>query len=132
MAKRGKKWESLQGMNLTGNSNVAFNWQKMLHNEPIRSFPSPFYQKENRKGVVCIYCNISSVEEFQRWWVLKTLFSSFNFWTTLISKIMPIFWQAVIHQRNFFIFFPSSMLILGQNSCFLAPTIFEIPQPNWY
>ena len=24
------------------------------------------------------------------------------------------------------------MLILGQNSCFLGPTIFEIPRPNWY
>ena len=24
------------------------------------------------------------------------------------------------------------MLILGQKSCFLGPTIFEIPQPNWY
>ena len=27
---------------------------------------------------------------------------------------------------------PLSMLILGQKSCFLGPTIFEIPQPNWY
>ena len=26
--------------------------------------------------------------------------------------------------------FPSSMFILGQKSCFLGPTIFEIPQPN--
>jgi hypothetical protein len=26
--------------------------------------------------------------------------------------------------------FPLSMLILGQKSCFLGPTIFEIPQPN--
>ena len=24
------------------------------------------------------------------------------------------------------------MLILGQKSCFLGPTIFEIPQPSWY
>ena len=41
------------------------------------------------------------------------------------------FWRAVIHQRikkkN-----PLSMLILGQTSCFLGPTIFKIPQPNWY
>ena len=27
---------------------------------------------------------------------------------------------------------PSSRLILGQKSCFLGPTVFEIPQPNWY
>ena len=24
------------------------------------------------------------------------------------------------------------MLILSQKSCFLGPTIFEIPHPNWY
>ena len=24
------------------------------------------------------------------------------------------------------------MLILGQKSCILGPTIFKIPQPNWY
>ena len=28
--------------------------------------------------------------------------------------------------------FPLSMLILGQKPCFLGPTIFEIPRPNWY
>ena len=27
---------------------------------------------------------------------------------------------------------PLNMLILGQKSCFFEPTIFEIPQPNWY
>ena len=27
-------------------------------------------------------------------------------------------------------FFPSSILILGQKSCFLGLTIFKIPQPN--
>ena len=27
---------------------------------------------------------------------------------------------------------PLSMLILGRKSCFLGPTKFEIPQPNWY
>ena len=29
--------------------------------------------------------------------LLKTLFSSFNFWTTLFSKIMPNFWRTVSH-----------------------------------
>ena len=28
--------------------------------------------------------------------------------------------------------FPVSMLILGQKSCFLGPTIFKIPQLNWH
>ena len=27
---------------------------------------------------------------------------------------------------------PLSMLIFGQKSCFLGPTIFKIPQPNWH
>ena len=29
--------------------------------------------------------------------LLKTLFPSFNFWTTLFSKILPNFWRTVIH-----------------------------------
>ena len=37
------------------------------------------------------------------------------------------FWQTIIHWRIF-----KSMLILGQKSCFLGPTIFKIPQPNWH
>ena len=28
--------------------------------------------------------------------------------------------------------FPLSMSILGQKACILGPTIFKIPQPNWY
>ena len=44
---------------------------------------------------------------------------------------MPKFGQTVIHQRNF-LKNPSSMLILRQKSCFLGPTIFEIPQQKLY
>ena len=40
------------------------------------------------------------------------------------------FWGTVIHQQIFFLKF--SLLILGGKSCFLGPTVFEIPQPNWY
>ena len=47
------------------------------------------------------------------------------------SKIMPNFWWTVIHRRNFLMKFPLSMLILGQTSCFLGSTIFEILQPIW-
>ena len=43
-----------------------------------------------------------------------------NFWRTVAPRILKIQW------------FPSSMLIFGQKSCFLGPTIFKIPQPNWY
>ena len=28
--------------------------------------------------------------------------------------------------------FPLSLLIFGQKSCFLGPTMFKIPQPNWH
>ena len=51
-------------------------------------------------------------------WLSKYDFSTFQ-WT-------------VIHRQNFFISFLLNMLILGQKSCFLGPTSFEIPQPNWY
>ena len=37
-----------------------------------------------------------------------------------------------IHGRIVLKNIPLSMLILGQKSCFLGPTIFKIPQPNWY
>ena len=43
-----------------------------------------------------------------------------NFWRTGAPRILKIQW------------FPLSILISGQKSCFLGPTIFKIPQPNWY
>ena len=44
----------------------------------------------------------------------------FNFWGTGAPRILKIQW------------FPLSILIFGQTFCFLGPTIFRIPQPNWY
>ena len=71
--------------------------------------------------------------QFRRpFFVKKTFFSNFNFWTPLFSKIIPNFWWTVIHWWILLNCFPLSMLILGQKSCFLRPTIFEIPQLNWY
>ena len=66
------------------------------------------------------------------WCQKSTLISSFNFGTTLFYKIMPNVWRTDIHRRNFLKKFPLGMLILGQKSCSLKPTIFEIPQLNWY
>ena len=43
-----------------------------------------------------------------------------NFWWTGASRILKIQW------------FPLSILIFRQKSCFLGPTIFKIPQPTWY
>ena len=36
----------------------------------------------------------------------KTFFSKLNFWTTLLSKITPKFWQTVITRRIFLKIFP--------------------------
>ena len=69
---------------------------------------------------------------FKRPFFVKTFFPRLNFWTTLLSKIMPNFWWTDIPHRNLLLFFLMSMLILGQKSFFLGPTIFEIPQPNRY
>ena len=40
------------------------------------------------------------------YYLLKTFFSKLNFWTTLLSKITPNFWQTVITRRNFLKIFP--------------------------
>ena len=42
-----------------------------------------------------------------------------NFWQTGTPHILKIQW------------FPLIVLILGQKSCYLGPTIFKIPHPNW-
>ena len=43
------------------------------------------------------------------------------------------FWWTDIPNKDFFnFFFLVPMLSLGQKSYFLGPTIFKIPQPNWY
>ena len=38
--------------------------------------------------------------------LVKTFFSKLNFWTTLLSKITPNFWQTLITRRNFLKIFP--------------------------
>ena len=58
----------------------------------------------------------------------KTFFCNFNFWTTLFSKIVPNFWRIGAPCSLKKQWFPLSLLIFGQKSCFLAPTIFKIPQ----
>ena len=40
------------------------------------------------------------------------------------------FWLTIIHHRIVLKEFPLSMLIIGQKSCILGPTIFKIPQLN--
>ena len=43
-----------------------------------------------------------------------------NSWRTGAPRILKIQW------------FPLSILIFGQKFCFLGPTMFNNPQPNWY
>ena len=45
---------------------------------------------------------------------------------------MANFWQTVIYCNHKIQWFPLSMLIFGQKSCFFGPTMFKILQPNWY
>ena len=70
--------------------------------------------------------------QFRRPLFVKISFFSFNFWTTLFSKIRPNFWRTGASLILKIQWFPLSILIFGQKSCFLRPTIFRIPQPNWY
>ena len=51
-------------------------------------------------------------------WLWKYNFGTF--WQTDAPRTFKIQW------------FPLSMSILGQKAYILGPTIFEIPQPNWY
>ena len=60
--------------------------------------------------------------------------NSTNFWHPKLT-LKVRFWHFLmnlIHRRIFWKMFPLNMLILDQKSCFLGPTIFKIPQPNWY
>ena len=62
----------------------------------------------------------------------KKLFFYFNFLSTLFPKIMPNFWQTGAPHIHKIQWFPLSILVFGQKSCFLGPTIYKIPQPNWH
>ena len=68
------------------------------------------------------------------WYVLLNgnfFLSIFDIENRLWKYNFGTFWWN--HQRNFKIsFLWVRMLILGQKHCLLGPTIFEIPQPNWY
>ena len=56
--------------------------------------------------------------------------------TSVMDKVWKYnfgtFWQSgaprILKTQQF----PLSVLILGQKACILGPTIFKIPQPNWY
>ena len=65
------------------------------------------------KKSCCFSCkNINLGKHF----LAKTLFSSFNVWTTLFSKIMPNIWQTDIHRQNFFLWFLPIILLFKAES----------------
>ena len=72
-------------------------------------------------------------------WPKILLFRTHHLWnsTTELILLNELFFDNIqlIFEIKKFTFkkdFPLSMFILGQKSCFLGPTIFEIPQPNWH
>ena len=61
-----------------------------------------------------------SIDKFiSTFFVIKMFFDNFNYCTILFSKIMLILWRAVSYCTHKIQWFPSNMLIFGQQSCFL-------------
>ena len=66
-----------------------------------------------------------------RTWKKIKIRTTFDIKNRLSKYDFATFWWTVIHRQDLFIYFIFSMSILSQKSCFLVPTIFGIPQPNW-
>ena len=65
---------------------------------------------------------------------INVFFYSLNFWLQKLT-LKVWFWHFLSNcysSPDFLKKNPLRMLILCQKTCFLEPTIFEIPQPNWY
>ena len=129
---------------------LKFNYSYILHNvnkgircilrlrgAPVcQKVPKSYFQSQfSVSKINRIFSKIKIIWEYQfrrPFFVKKNIFSNFNFWTTLFSKIMPNFWRTGAPHILKIQWFPLSILIFCQKSCFLGPTIFKIPQPNWY
>jgi hypothetical protein len=61
---------------------------------------------------------------------IKHYFLASIFEPLYFLKSFPIFDELSFIDGISYLYFPLSMLILGQKSCFLGPTIFEIPQQS--
>ena len=59
-------------------------------------------------------------------------FSNSNFWIILFSKIMPNFWRAFVFTKYNRFFWVSRYAFFYHKPCFLWPTLFKIPQPNYH
>ena len=62
-------------------------------------------------------------------WKIQLIFDIKNW---LWKYNFGTFWWTIIHRQILWKKIPFSMLILGQTSWFLGPTIFKIPQLNWH
>ena len=81
--------------------------------------------KRKKKDFLC-----QKSSEFKK----ETIFCWKHYFLATIWEPLYLLKSCPIFDEPSFIneFLLLSMLILGQKSCFLGPTIFEIPQPNWY
>ena len=105
--------------------NSADEW-RIFEKEQTRTLKVDFYVKTCRND----FEQKKIIKRYQFRRPFKTLFCSFNFWTTIFSKIMLNFWRTGAPRILKIQWFPLSILNFDQRPCFLWPTIFEIPQLN--
>ena len=100
----------------------------IIQGRDLEHFCCDFKNWRNILKKIHLHKNINLGDQF----LWKTFFSYFNFRTSLFSKIMTNFWRTGAPGIFKIQWFPLSILIFGQKYCFLGPTIFKIPQPNWH
>ena len=64
--------------------------------------------------------------------LIHTVFQIFHMENWDIQPVVLQLLKIISGSKQLVSKFPLSMLILGQKACFLGPTIFEVPQPNWH
>ena len=102
---------------------TILRWIMVRQKVPNCSF-SQFSAKKKKKNSIK---NINLGEHFSK----KLFLYDINFWTTLFSKIMPNFWRTGTPRILKIQWFPWKILIFGQKSCFLWPTISKIPSTTY-
>ena len=64
--------------------------------------------------------------------LIHTVFQIFHMENQNIQLLVLQLSKIISGSKQLVSKFALSMLILGQKACFLGPTTFEIPQPNWH
>ena len=115
-------------------------WRKFFQKNPTMTYGSPKIRRHFRnksRSILKLEKNV-----FHKKWSPKLIFlNEFFFWKNSVDLwhrklTLKVQFRHFLRNHNSLQDclkqFPSSMLILGQNSCILGPTIFKIPQPNWH